>query len=174
MILSGARFLPFLALGLMAAQTAMAAELLIHKEQRSLTYTDGSITRDFPIRLGFTPVGPKLKQGDGKTPEGVYYIMNKNPRSAFYLSLGVSYPNAEDAQEGLRAGLISKKEYAAIQRAIRLHRMPPQNTKMGGAIYIHGGGTQSDWTWGCVALNNEDISFLFSHLQVGDKVTITK
>ncbi|HEY5994580.1 MAG TPA: L,D-transpeptidase family protein [Gallionellaceae bacterium] len=157
-----------------ATRQATAAELLVHKEKRSLTYTDGTVTRDFKVSLGFTPTGPKLEQGDGKTPEGVYYIAHKNPNSSFHLSLGVSYPNVDDAQAGLRAKLISKKEYAAIVQAIRQHRMPPQNTRMGGAIYIHGGGSQSDWTWGCIALNNEDIDFLYQHVKAGDKVTILK
>lgn len=162
------------ALGLPAARHAAAAELLIHKEQRSLTYTDGKITREFPIRLGFTPTGPKLKQGDGKTPEGVYFITHKNPNSSFHLSLGISYPNRDDAREGLRTKLISRAEYAAIEKAIRLHRTPPQNTRLGGAIYIHGGGTQRDWTWGCIALSDADMDFLFEHVAAGDKVTILK
>ncbi len=157
-----------------SAGDAIAGELLIHKEKRSLTYTDGTVSRDFPIALGFTPTGAKEKQGDGKTPEGVYYIMNKNPKSSFYLSLGISYPNVDDAKAGLRARLISKTQYAAIEKAIRLGRIPPQGTPLGGAIYIHGGGTQSDWTWGCIALSNEDVTFLYQHVKVGDKVTILK
>ena len=163
-----------LALGPLAAGHAGAGELTIQKEKRSLTYTDGNVTREFQVSLGFTPTGAKLKQGDGKTPEGVYFITHKNPKSNFYLSLGISYPDAEDAKEALRARLISRGEYAAITKAIRLHRTPPQNTRMGGAIYIHGGGARSDWTWGCIALNNEDMAFLFEHVRAGDKVTIFK
>lgn len=169
-----AALLSTLALCLPAARQAVAGELLIHKEKRSLTYTEGTVTREFPVALGFTPTGAKEKQGDGKTPEGVYYIMNKNPKSSFYLSLGVSYPNIDDAKAGLRARLISKAQYAAIEKAIRRHLIPPQGTRLGGAIYIHGGGTQKDWTWGCIALSDEDIAFLYQHVKVGDKVTIVK
>jgi murein L,D-transpeptidase YafK len=174
MIRLAATMMCALCLGLLATLPAAAGELLIHKEKRSLTYTEGNVTREFAISLGSSPVGPKLRQGDRKTPEGVYYIMNKNPKSQFHLSLGVSYPNIEDAREGLRLKLISKGEFAAIEKAIRLRRIPPQNTRMGGAIYIHGGGAQSDWTWGCIALDNRDMDFLFSHVKVGDKVTILK
>jgi murein L,D-transpeptidase YafK len=166
--------LPFLALCLLASSYAAAGELLVHKEQRSLTYTGDNITREFRISLGSAPVGAKQQQGDRKTPEGVYYIMNKNPRSQFHLSLGISYPNMDDAREGLRTGLISKKEHAAITRAIRRRLIPPQNTRMGGAIYIHGGGTQTDWTWGCIALDDRDMDFLFQHVRVGDKITILR
>jgi murein L,D-transpeptidase YafK len=169
-----ATFISALSFCLLAAHHADAGELLIHKEKRSLTYIDGSGAREFPVSLGFTPSGPKLKQGDGKTPEGVYFITHKNPKSNFHLSLGLSYPNLDDAREGLRAKLLSKGEYAAIEKANRLHRTPPQNTPMGGAIYIHGGGARSDWTWGCIALNNEDMDFLFEHIRAGDKVTILK
>lgn len=174
MIRHSSCYAAILILAICAVGNAVAGELLIHKEKRSLTYTDGAVTRDFAIALGFTPTGPKEKQGDGKTPEGVYYIMNKNPNSSFYLSLGVSYPNIEDARAGLRARLISKAQYTAIERAIRQHRIPPQGTHLGGAIYIHGGGTQKDWTWGCIALSDEDIAFLYQHVKVGDKVTIVK
>ncbi len=51
--------------------------------------------------------------------------------------------------------------------------MPPQKTALGGEIYIHGGGTERDWTWGCVALKNEEIEELFAAMPVGTKVTIT-
>jgi len=167
------RLAPLL-LGLLWLHSAAAAELLIQKQKRLLQYRDGEVTREFQLSLGFSPVGPKQQQGDGRTPEGVYYIMNKNPKSSFYLSLGVSYPNTEDARNGLRAGLISRSQYAAIAKAIRHHRIPPQGTRLGGEIYIHGGGTQSDWTWGCIALSNDDITFLYRHVKVGDKVTIVK
>lgn len=163
-----------LLLGLLWLHSAAAAELLIHKQKRLLQYRNGEVTREFQVSLGFTPIGPKMKQGDGKTPEGVYYIMNKNPKSRFHLSIGVSYPNIEDASKGLQAGLISRKQYSAIAKAIRHRRIPPQGTRLGGEIYIHGGGTQSDWTWGCIALSNEDITFLYRHIKVGDKVTIVK
>lgn len=159
---------------LLATVDAAAAELIISKGKRSLEYKDGSVSHMFPIGLGSAPFGPKAMQGDRKTPEGSYYVTHKNSRSQFYLSLGISYPNLEDAKAGLRAGLISKSEYARIETANRERKLPPQGTRLGGDIFIHGGGAQSDWTWGCIALNNKDMDFLFAHVVVGDKVTILK
>jgi hypothetical protein len=66
-------------------------------------------------------------------------------------------PNAEDAERGLRDGLISRAVHDAIVKASKRKATPPQNTPLGGDIYIHGNGASSDWTWGCVALENEDI-----------------
>ena len=105
-------------------------------------------------------------------PEGEFYIFTKNPRSAFHLSLGVSYPNVEDAERGLRDGLITRAQRDRIVRAIRNKSTPPQNTPLGGDIYIHGNGARSDWTWGCVALENEDIEELYRVIDTGTLVTI--
>ena len=57
-------------------------------------------------------------------------------------------------------------------RQLRLKKGPPQNTKLGGDIYIHGNGAQSDWTWGCVALENDDMRELFDAVSVGTSVRI--
>jgi murein L,D-transpeptidase YafK len=159
---------------LLATVDAAAAELIVSKSKRSLEFKEGSVSHVFPIGLGSAPFGPKSIQGDRKTPEGTYYVTRKNPRSQFYLSLGISYPNLQDAKTGLRAGLISKNEYASIETANKERKLPPQGTRLGGDIFIHGGGASSDWTWGCIALNNEDMDFLFAHVAVGDEVTILK
>src|SRR4249919_1605711 len=98
----------------LAAANAAAAELIISKSKRSLEFRDGDISRVFQIALGSSPFGPKSMQGDRKTPEGVYYVTHKNSKSQFYLSVGISYPNLDDAKLGLRSGLISKNEYALI------------------------------------------------------------
>jgi murein L,D-transpeptidase YafK len=104
--------------------------------------------------------------------EGDFYVFTKNEKSAFYLSLGISYPNIEDAERGRRDGLISRAEYDIIVKAIKRKAAPPQHTALGGDIYIHGNGASSDWTWGCVALENEDIRELFDAVPVGTPVTI--
>lgn len=130
------------------------------------------LLRTYKIALGSTPSGTKRQQGDGATPEGDYYITHKNSRSKFYLSLGLSYPNAIDANAGIKKGLISRTEYEAIVNAINKKEKPPQNTKLGGDIFIHGGGTGSDWTLGCVALENEGIKELFDMLPVKTPVKI--
>jgi murein L,D-transpeptidase YafK len=130
------------------------------------------LVRTYRIGLGLSPLGDKVRQGDRRTPEGDFYIFTKNDRSAFYLSLGVSYPNAAHAGRGLRDSLITMTQYDTIIQALNAHKAPPQNTKLGGDIYIHGNGAASDWTWGCVALENDDIRELFNAVTVGTPVTI--
>jgi murein L,D-transpeptidase YafK len=122
--------------------------------------------------LGLNPVDDKKRQGDRATPEGDFYIFTKNDRSAYFLSLGLSYPNIEDAERGLRDGLISRVQHDAIVNAIKRKAKPPQNTALGGDVYIHGNGASSDWTWGCVALENEDMRELFDAVNVGTPVAI--
>ncbi len=86
--------------------------------------------------------------------------------------LGISYPNIEDAERGLKAKLITKAERDKIIQAVKNKKMPLQNTKLGGEIYLHGGGTTGDWTWGCAALKNEEIKELFDALPVGTELKI--
>ncbi len=75
--------------------------IVIKKEKRKLELLDGKkLIKTYSVALGFAPTGDKEKQGDGKTPEGEFYIFTKNNQSKFYLSLGVSYPNVEDAKRG--------------------------------------------------------------------------
>jgi murein L,D-transpeptidase YafK len=147
--------------------------IVIKKSQRKLELFDGEkLIKTYKIALGFAPVGDKEKQGDGKTPEGDFYIFTKNDKSKFYLSLGVSYPNIEDAARGLKAKLITKAENDKIVQAIKNNKMPLQNTKLGGEIYLHGGGVSENWTRGCVALKNEEIKEIFDAIPVGTRVKI--
>ena len=141
-------------------------------ERRLLVYSDNKLVHTYRVGLGLSPVGDKVRSGDHRTPEGEYYVFTKNDKSAFYLSLGISYPNIVHADRGLRDGLITRAQYDAIVRANKAKRTPPQNTRLGGTIYIHGNGASSDWTWGCVALENADIRELFNAINVGTPVTI--
>jgi murein L,D-transpeptidase YafK len=153
--------------------------IVVKKSERKLYLYDGArLLKTYHIALGSNPKGHKLRQGDGATPEGDYYITHKNPRSKFYLSLGLSYPNIADADAGLKGGLITQAQHQAIARAIKAGSKPLQNTRLGGDIFIHGGGTgrllglYRDWTLGCVALENEDIKELFDKLPVKIPVRI--
>jgi L,D-peptidoglycan transpeptidase YkuD (ErfK/YbiS/YcfS/YnhG family) len=148
-------------------------KIVVEKAARRLTlYSNGERVRVFPVALGFEPAGDKVKQGDGRTPEGDFYVCMKNERSKFYLSLGLSYPNVEDAERGLRDGLITRAQHKQIIDAIGRGAKPPWNTPLGGEIFIHGGGTASDWTWGCVALANEQVKELFDAVPFGTHVRI--
>lgn len=147
--------------------------IVVTKGARRLDlYSEGAVVRSYKIGLGLSPVEDKVQQGDRRTPEGEFYVFTRNDKSAFYLSLGLSYPNAEDAERGLRDKLITRRQHDAIVSAIKRKATPPQHTALGGDIYIHGNGAGSDWTWGCVALENADMKELFDAIPVGAPVTI--
>lgn len=147
--------------------------IIIKKADRSLQLCDGDVLlASYPIGLGWEPVGDKQKEGDGRTPEGKYYICTRNGASRFYLSLGLSYPNIVDAREALDANLISQSEFEQIDDAIRQGVKPPWNTHMGGEIMIHGHGSQSDWTAGCIAVNDEIMDILWNSCKIGTPVII--
>lgn len=157
--------------------------ILIRKGERKLYLyvMEGDkerLAKTYQIALGNNPSGTKRRQGDGATPEGNYYITHKNPRSNFYLSLGISYPNIVDADKGLKYGLITKAQHKAIVDAVNTKAKPPQNTRLGGDIFIHGGGTGKlfglvrDWTLGCVALENDEIKELFETIPAKTPVKI--
>ncbi len=158
-------------------EQAEAFRIVVKKSERKLYLYEISggrerLRKTYQIALGNNPTGHKTKQGDGATPEGDYYITHRNAKSNYYLSLGVSYPNIHDADEGLKHKLITADQHKAVVNAINTGAKPPQNTKLGGDIFIHGGGTGSDWTLGCVALANEDIRELFETVPVKTKVRI--
>ncbi len=147
--------------------------LIVKKKERKLEVFDGDkLIKTYKIALGSSPVGDKEIEGDGKTPEGEFYIFTKNPKSRFYLSLGVSYPNIEDAKRGLENNLINQEEHDEIVKAINEKKMPLQKTKLGGEIYIHGDGNLTDWTEGCIALHNSDMKELFDVIEIKTPVNI--
>ena len=148
-------------------------QIVVSKSKRQLElYSDGAVVRTYRVGLGLNPVPDKQREGDRATPEGDFYIFIKNPKSAYHLSLGLSYPNIEDAERGLRDGLITRAQRDQIVKAIRTKTAPPQYTALGGLIYIHGNGSSSDWTWGCVALDDKDIEELYKAVEVGASVKI--
>jgi murein L,D-transpeptidase YafK len=151
----------------------VAPQLVISKSNRTLAlYAADRRLKTYTIALGLNPTDDKERQGDRRTPEGDFYICNKNEHSQFYLSLGLSYPNAEDAARGLSAGLITQAQHDRIAAALKHKRQPPWDTALGGAVMLHGGGTGTDWTWGCVALANADIKELFDSIPIGTPVRI--
>ena len=148
-------------------------KLVIRKKDRVLeVHESGRLKKSYTVVLGFSPEGDKGREGDGRTPEGDFYVFTKNDKSRFHLSLGLSYPSKDDAIRGLADGVITKAEHDEILKAIDAGKMPPQKTALGGEIYIHGGGVATDWTWGCVAMKNEEVEELFRSIPVGTRVTI--
>jgi murein L,D-transpeptidase YafK len=150
-----------------------AARLVIRKRARTIElFADGKKIGRYKMALGFSPVAKKEVEGDGRTPEGDFYIFTKNDKSGYHLSLGLSYPNIQDAKRGLTTQLITRNEYNEIVAAIGKRAKPPQHTRLGGEIYIHGGGTAGDWTDGCIAVDDGDMEEIFEIATVGMTVTI--
>jgi hypothetical protein len=114
------------------------ALLLVNKAQRRLELWAGRrMVKAYRIQLGWRAHGPKERQGDQRTPEGAYFICAHRP-SSYNLGLWLAYPNADDARRGLRAGLIGRAEYKTILKSLAAGTCPPQGTRLGGAIIIHG------------------------------------
>ena len=146
--------------------------IVVYKAQRVLRVYDGaSLVRTYPVCVGRAE-GDKHREGDRRTPEGRFYVCVKNPRSQYTLSLGLSYPNIEDAERGLAAGLISRSQYEHIRSEIRRRRQPPWNPPLGGAIMIHGGGAERTGTAGCVGMHDEHIRQLYAAIDVGTEVVV--
>lgn len=142
------------------------------KRELALADAEGRVVFRASVALGWAPLGPKQREGDGKTPEGTYAICLVKANGKFGPSLGLSYPSAIDGDRALQEGRITPETHTAIQEAHRQNRRPPWGTALGGEIYIHGGGTQGDWTQGCIALEDEDMARLFALAQAGDSVEI--
>lgn len=153
----------FLAAGALPARAAYVPRLapradvvVISKRNRVLELRSADqLLKRYRIHLGFEPTGTKVMSGDGRTPEGQYFIDRRNPRSDFYLSLGISYPNAVD-----------------VARARALGVEP------GGDIMIHGGPRRAadkgkkDWTAGCIAVTDPEIEEIWSMVPTGTPVVI--
>ncbi|NMA94416.1 MAG: L,D-transpeptidase family protein [Clostridiales bacterium] len=147
--------------------------IVVKKSKRILELWDGdNLFGTYPIGLGFTPTGHKAVEGDGRTPEGEYYVCTRNPQSKYYKSLGVSYPSKKDAKEALENEVISVSTYGIIENSTDKRTMPPWDTPMGGAIMIHGHGSHEDWTEGCVAVEDEVMDILWEHCPINTPITI--
>ncbi len=166
------------------ASIAGQLRIVIWKSQYTLTLYKG----DQPFKTyravfgkGYQD-GDKRREGDKRTPEGDFYICTMNDSKRFYKFLGLSYPDLKHASDGLQNKLISPEQYALIKKAIDERQQPPWDTRLGGAVGIHGrmidGAVNGNslasinWTDGCIALNNTDIDEIYSVVTPGTPVTI--
>lgn len=157
------------------AESDESVRIKIYKSDRRLELWKGDcLISAYKIGLGFSPEGEKHREGDGRTPEGEYYICTKNPKSRFTLFLGLSYPNIKDAENGLKNQIISEESYIKIKQAIEDKKRPDWTTQLGGQIGIHGKGSAFDWTAGCIALDDQDIRELWDFVEIGTPVIIYK
>lgn len=158
-------------------------KIMIDKSDHTLSLVyNGAKLKSYHVEIGGGGLADKEVEGDLKTPEGTFFVTNKKvmgPPDKYLGSrwLGVSYPNAEDADRGLTQGLIEKQTFDDIMSAFNNGENPPQDSALGGNIGIHGGSTESlgnDWTWGCVGLTNSDIEEFFDYIAVGTPIIIEK
>ena len=141
-------------------------------KRRLYVFDQGVLVRSYPIGLGKHPIGDKKKRGDGHTPEGNFYVCVKNPKGHYGKALGLSYPDLRRARRALLANLISPAEYQDISSALSAGLCPPWDTILGGEIFIHGGGAQTDWTNGCIALYDSDMDELYRIAKIGTPVIV--
>jgi murein L,D-transpeptidase YafK len=129
--------------------------------------------------LGREPLGPKRATGDLRTPEGHYRIVGPVRKSRFHRFVPIDYPSRADADAALVAGELSPADHARILEAHAAGRMPPGDTSLGGEIGLHGEGQRwqgytgdIDWTFGCVAVTDDEIDFLAERVETGTPVEI--
>lgn len=153
----------------------MMNTIVIEKEKRCLSVYDAEGRRLLHCRaaLGRNPVGHKQGEGDGKTPEGAYFVCLKREKGKYGQSLGISYPSLTDAKNAVSEGRLDAGLLHLFEEAERETRRPPWGTSLGGEIYIHAGGSDRDWTAGCIALDEADMARLFAMTEHGDQVIIT-
>lgn len=148
-------------------------EIKIFKHQKKMNvYQNKQLFKSYPIGIGKNEIGHKFEEGDHKTPEGIYQICVKNPKSKFYLSVGLNYPNQRDAKIAYQLARITKEEHEKIIEANDNHQIPPWDTRLGGAIYIHGELEKQQWSEGCIRMYNKDIEELYPLLEKGVSVLV--
>jgi murein L,D-transpeptidase YafK len=131
------------------------------------------------VAIGRDEVGPKLRSGDDRTPEGKYRISGLPRQGRFHLFIPIDYPSEEDAVAARAEGRISEADYHRIIDAHGAGVPPPYDTALGGDLGFHGEGERwegdsehLDWTYGCVALSDDEIDFLASRTETGVTVWI--
>ena len=137
-----------------------ADRVVVIKSQRILTLmSQGKVLKSYKVALGGNPIGPKLQQGDHKTPEGTYILDRRNDKSRFYRSIHISYPDEKDRATAAKLGV-----------------------SPGGDVFVHGlpngfgwlgkSHLSMDWTDGCIAVTDEEIDEIWSMVPVGTPVEI--
>lgn len=134
--------------------------IVVDKSERMLwAYEAGRAVRGFPVALGTDPVGDKERQGDGRTPEGVYPVVLHKPDSSFHRALRLGYPTPEQVEAAEEAGIDPGGD-------IMIHGLP------NGQGFIGKAHLAADWTAGCIAVTNDEIEWLYAFVADGTPVEI--
>jgi len=156
--LAGAALAP--RLGWSAVLPDKADRILVFKADRLLHLVkDERVFATYPIALGGEPVGPKRRQGDGRTPEGRYVIDGKNPASTYHLALHVSYPNQADLARARKAGVNPGGD-------ICVHGLPKGYEALDPIAFL------IDWTRGCIAVSDRAIEEIWDRVDTGTPIEI--
>ena len=136
-------------------------KLVVHKSKRQLlAYSNGELLKTYTISLGRQPLGHKEQEGDGKTPEGLYFINAKNANSGYHKNLGISYPDEADIAYAKSIGKSTGGD-------VKIHGFK------NGIVFPPGRFHRlTDWTLGCIAITNEEVDELFSAVAVGTPIEI--
>jgi murein L,D-transpeptidase YafK len=142
------------------AGTERVDSILILKKQHVMELlAGGKVIRTYKVALGQGGLAPKEREGDGRTPEGLYMIDAKYEHSAYHKALHVSYPTSEDRRR-------AAKLRVSPGGAIMIHGLPNGEGWIGGAHRLH------DWTWGCIAVTDQEIDEIWKLVPVGTPVEI--
>ena len=135
--------------------------IVVNKNKREMLVFDrkNQLLKTYTISLGFCPKGKKKIKGDGKTPEGIYYINGKNSKSIAHKNLGISYPNEEDVKTSMLIGKESGGD-------IKIHGLMNKWWFVGKLHHL------LDWTNGCIAVNNSEMDELYGNVSIGTKIII--
>jgi murein L,D-transpeptidase YafK len=136
--------------------------IIVVKSLRNLQlYRQGNILKSYACALGPHPDGPKLRAGDGRTPEGVYTIDRRLADSAYFLALHISYPDAADIERAEAAGVNPGND-------IFIHGLPNR--------YLYRNRTfvafPYDWTDGCIAVDDKSMREIWNAVDVGTPIDI--
>ncbi len=135
-------------------------KVIVNKAKRELLLMHGGkVLKSYRVALGRNPISPKTRQGDGRTPEGVYSISGRNAASAFHRALRISYPNSVDRAQARKQGVSPSGD-------IMIHGLP------NGQAYIGKAHLLKDWTEGCIAVTSAEIEEIWSLVPDGASVEI--
>lgn len=133
--------------------------VVLKKEHTLQLFSQGKVFKTYKVALGGDPVGPKTRQGDHKTPEGVYVLDFRNAHSQFYRSIHISYPNEHDRTEARKKGVSAGGD-------VFVHGLPNGYGAVGAAHRL------KDWTDGCVAVTDDEIDEIWRLTPDGTPIEI--
>ena len=142
------------------AANVTADRVLVEKDARRLSlFRGGALLATYKIALGRNPLGAKSREGDGRTPEGMYVLDYRKADSAFHRALHISYPAPRDLATARAAGV-------APGGLVMIHGL--QN----GLGWIGSAHRARDWTDGCIAVTNDEIEEIFAAVPDGTPIEI--